>query len=205
MPVALPSAPRHEALTTPFVSLQVLAPASGPLNERDIVEFSPALFFEISTRTIHTYLLDVYAPEMAGIRRRRFRGGLSVAHLRHAKAMLSVRDHDSVTLTKLAAACGLSPSHFSREFKKTTGYPPHQWALRNKVSLAKEMMLQTPLSLTEIADACGFVDHSHLSRWFKRVTGVNPKTWQRSHQIVEYDRLFRSPRSTGALTSGHAG
>jgi len=116
--------------------------------------------------------------------RQRFRGGLSSAHLKLAKSMLSAREHDSRTLIKLAAACNLSPGHFAREFKKTTGLPPHQWALQNKVNLAKQLILESSLSLAEIAPMCGFVDHSHLSRWFKRITGINPKTWHRSQPVL---------------------
>jgi len=92
---------------------------------------------------------------------------------------LSIRDHDKVTLTALGKACGLSPSHFAREFKQSTGLPPHRWALKNKILQAQEMLLHTSLTLPAIAFACGFVDQSHLGRWFKRLTGISPKAWRR--------------------------
>jgi AraC-like DNA-binding protein len=140
-----------------------------------------ALFFELATRTIHTYVLDGYDHRAAQNSLRRFKGGLSPIHLQRAKSMLSIRDHDSVTLIALGSACGLSPSHVAREFKKSTGLPPHRWALKNKISMAKDMLLHSPLTLADIALACGFVDHSHLGRWFKRMTGISPKAWQRLH------------------------
>ncbi|PVX81839.1 helix-turn-helix domain-containing protein [Paraburkholderia unamae] len=140
-------------------------------------ELPPALFFEVSTRRIVSYVFEADRSANAG--RRRHKGGLAPHHLKLAKAMLSVRDHDSVTLLALSAACGLSTAHFAREFKKSTNFPPHQWALLNKVARAKDMLLRTTRSIPEIADECGFVDHSHFGRWFKRATGLTPKAWQR--------------------------
>jgi AraC-like DNA-binding protein len=137
----------------------------------------PSLFFEVSTRRIISYVFE--ADRDASLGRQRHRGGLSPHHLKLAKTMLSVRDHDSVTLLALSAACGLSTAHFAREFKRSTNLPPHQWALLNKVARAKDMLLDTTRSIPEIADECGFVDHSHFGRWFKRATGLTPKAWQR--------------------------
>lgn len=140
-----------------------------------------ALFFESSTRTFHRYVLDVEDRGPSFVSTQHFTGGLSFNHLQIAREMLSARDHNSVTLVALGNACGMSAAHFAREFKKSTGLPPHQWALKNKVAKAKDMLLHSPLSLADIAFACGFVDHSHLGRWFKRMTGYTPKAWQRRH------------------------
>ncbi len=161
-----------------FVTIQVHA-ANGvdPTQERS----SSAQFFELATRTIQTYVLDSYGFTHATGTLRRVRGGLSPTHLQLAKAMLSVRDHDKVTLAALSQACGLSSSHFAREFKQSTGLPPHRWALKNKIAQAQDMLLYSGLTLQAIALACGFVNQSHLGRWFKRMTGTSPKAWQRLH------------------------
>ncbi|GAB7527360.1 helix-turn-helix domain-containing protein [Paraburkholderia sp. 2C] len=163
-----------------FVTVQVHA-AQRDAARDTYPGVSSALFFEVATRTIHAYVLDGYDHTYATGRLRRVRGGLAPKHLQLAKAMLSIRDHDTVTLTALGRACGLSPSHFAREFKQSTGLPPHQWALKNKIFQAKDMLLHSGLSLPAVAFACGFVDQSHLGRWFKRLTGMSPKAWQRRH------------------------
>jgi AraC-like DNA-binding protein len=163
-----------------YLTVQVRAVNGHALDERR-QDTACAPFFELSTRTIHTYVLDGYGHTHATGALRRVRGGLSPTHLQLAKTMLSIRDHDNVTLTALGRACGLSPSHFAREFKQSTGLPPHRWALRNKIFQAKDLLLHGSLTLPAIAFACGFVDQSHLGRWFKRLTGVSPKAWQRLH------------------------
>ncbi|WP_112171614.1 helix-turn-helix domain-containing protein [Paraburkholderia unamae] len=113
-------------------------------------ELPPAIFFEVSTQRIVSYVFE--ADRCANAGRRRHKGGLAPHHLKLAKAMLSVQDHDSVTLLALSAACGLSTAHFAREFKKSTNFPPHQWAMLNKVARAKDMLLRTTRSISEIAD-----------------------------------------------------
>ncbi|MFC0397928.1 helix-turn-helix domain-containing protein [Paraburkholderia rhizosphaerae] len=172
--------PTPVAAKPSFLTVQVQA-AQGHAADGKPCGTSAALFFDLTTRTIHSYVLDGYVRTHATGTLRRVRGGLSPAHLQLAKAMLSIRDHDKVTLTALGRACGLSPSHFAREFKQSTGLPPHRWALKNKVSRAQDMLLHSGLTLPAIAFACGFVDQSHLGRWFKRLTGLSPKAWQRLH------------------------
>lgn len=162
-----------------FVTVQIHPPQGDDLHDGHTGP-SSALFFELTTRTIHAYVLDGRGRTYATGMLRRVRGGLAPAHLQLAKAMLSIRDHDKVTLVALGRACGLSPGHFAREFKQSTGLPPHRWALKNKIVQAKHMLLHSSLTLPAIASACGFVDQSHLGRWFKRLTGISPKAWQRS-------------------------
>lgn len=166
-------------VTVQVRAVQVSAGGDGPDDRRQ--NAASALFFDLATRTVRAYVLDDCGHTHPTGALRRVRGGLSAAHLQLAKTMLSVRDHDSVTLAALGEACGLSPSHFAREFKQSTGLPPHRWALKNKVALAKDLLRQGGLALPAIALACGFVDQSHLGRWFKRLTGISPRAWQRLH------------------------
>jgi transcriptional regulator GlxA family with amidase domain len=114
------------------------------------------------------------------------RGGLAPWQLHRAKEFLSSRLDETVSGAELARECDLSPSHFSRAFKQTTGKPPHRWMLELRVEKAKEMLLGSALSLAEIAVACGFADQSHFTRVFSRSTKSSPGKWR---------RLWRSSRA----------
>jgi AraC-like DNA-binding protein len=183
-----------------FVTVQVHAVKGNALDERQ-QDATCAPFFELTTRTIHTYVLERRGRTHATGALRRVRGGLSPTHLQLAKTMLSIRDHDKVTLAALGQACGLSPSHFAREFKQSTGLPPHRWALKNKIFQARDMLLHSSLTLPAIAFACGFVDQSHLGRWFKRLTGMSPKAWQRLHLDDEITPSDARPRLARRLSA----
>jgi AraC-like DNA-binding protein len=83
-----------------------------------------------------------------------------------------------VSVAEIAAAAGLSPSHFSEQFKRANGLTPYQWLTRMRIDQAKEMLRSRRLSLQAIADRCGFTDHSHFTKVFSRETGLTPMVWR---------------------------
>jgi len=75
----------------------------------------------------------------------------------------------------------MSPYHFARRFKQTTGKSPHQYILGLRIEQAKQQLLRGA-SLSQITEQLGFADQSHLSRSFKRVTGISPQAFRASHR-----------------------
>lgn len=82
-------------------------------------------------------------------------------------------------IKELAAACGLSPAHFARAFKNSTGLAPHQWRTRCRITKAKDLLGKRAVSISQIASECGFADQSHLTKTFSRATGLTPGAWRR--------------------------
>jgi AraC family transcriptional regulator len=107
------------------------------------------------------------------------KGGLAPWQERRSKQMLAANLAGDVPLAEMAAACGLSVSHFSRAFRKSTGLPPHTWLLQARVEHAMTLLRQRDKSLSEIALACGFVDQSHFTRVFVQRVGLTPGSWRR--------------------------
>ena len=94
----------------------------------------------------------------------------------HIEANLTV----SLTTVDLAAVVNLSPSYFSRAFKRSFGTPPHSYLTIRRTMRAQDLMLTTDEPLSQIAIACGLVDQSHLCRLFRRTVGRNPRAWRRA-------------------------
>jgi AraC family transcriptional regulator len=107
-------------------------------------------------------------------------GGLAPWQERRARDILSANLDGSVPLKEVARECRLSVSHFSRAFRRTIGVAPHNWLLTRRIEVAQEKLRHTPLSLAEVALACGFADQSHLTRVFTRMVGVSPGAWRRA-------------------------
>ena len=85
--------------------------------------------------------------------------------------------HD-LALDELAGVAHMSPYHFSRRFKRSTGLSPHQYVVRKRVERAKELLANTELTLFEVALSVGFADQSHLAKHTKRLLGVSPKSFR---------------------------
>lgn len=85
----------------------------------------------------------------------------------------------SLTIAELASVARMSPYHFTRSFKQTTGLSPHQYVLWARIEQAKIMLLQGKESLSALATHLGFADQSHFTRSFKRFVGVTPQAFIR--------------------------
>jgi AraC family transcriptional regulator len=80
---------------------------------------------------------------------------------------------------QLARECELSASHFARSFKVSFGVSPIQWVIGQRVSLAKQLLIQRDISLSDVATQTGFADQSAMTRTFVSCVGLTPGRWRR--------------------------
>ena len=102
-------------------------------------------------------------------------GELSKRALKSAIDYIGNNLQKDLTLPEIAGAAHMSPYHFSRLFKESTGFTPHQYVIERRVQWAKVLLSSTALPIAEIALLCGFANHSHLNRHVKRLFGVSAK------------------------------
>lgn len=111
-------------------------------------------------------------------RSRSVRGGLTRSQERRAKEVLSANLSGTIEIAAIARECDLSTGYFSRAFRASTGMAPHQWLLRRRIDVAKQLLSGTARPLAEIALDSGFIDQSHLTRVFSRQLGISPGRWR---------------------------
>jgi AraC family transcriptional regulator len=87
-----------------------------------------------------------------------------------------IRAHlaDTITLDNLAGAVSLSPYHFARSFRATTGMTPHAFVTEHRLMVARDRLLRGDAGVTAIALSVGFSNISHFRRLFRRRYGLAP-------------------------------
>lgn len=138
------------------------------------------VMFESFARIFLTKLLQKYGSE-----REHETGSDKSFTSRHFKRVLDYVGKNfsrTIHLETMAAQAALSPSHFSRLFKKNIGQSPHQFVMSYRVEQAKKMLTDQARPIIDIALSCGFADQAHLSRVFKQIAGLTPKQYRSSLQ-----------------------
>lgn len=91
-----------------------------------------------------------------------------------------------ISLETVAQYCHLSPTSFSKKFKRETGINFKTYVVTAQVLYAQELIDTTDLPITEIAFRCGFPDSNYFSTVFKRITQLAPSqyaSYSRKHKI----------------------
>jgi AraC-like DNA-binding protein/ligand-binding sensor protein len=103
-----------------------------------------------------------------------FRGIPHAAALRKAEIFIMENYTRKISLKEIADIAGLSPPYFSTIFKEEMGENLSKYLNRLRVEKAGRMLLETDMSLSEIAACCCFEDQSWFSKIFKAFTGISP-------------------------------
>lgn len=78
----------------------------------------------------------------------------------------------------LAGAAGLSPAHFSREFRRAFGESPHRYLLTRRLERAAALLRNTDRPVTEICFAVGLASLGSFVTSFRRVYGFTPAAYR---------------------------
>ena len=100
--------------------------------------------------------------------------------LQSARNFMNLHFKENDCIEKAAQQYGLTRRRFNDLFKQRFHTTPKQYIIDYKVGLAKNIMSEEALSITEIAELCGFLDVYHFSKVFKKTTGQTPSAYRKS-------------------------
>ena len=122
--------------------------------------------------------------------------------LRRAIEFVEANLANSISTSDISAAAGLTRMHFAAQFKAATGLRPHEYLLRRRVERAQEMLVQTGMSVVDVALSVGFQSQSHFTVVFNRFVGRPPHAWRQSHGTLR--AAFKSVSRTRAQPVDYA-
>lgn len=85
---------------------------------------------------------------------------------------------ETVTLEQLEKYFHFGKSHLCKLFKDNTGYTIIHYHNRMKVAKAKELLLQSDMSVASISELLGFESSQYFSRVFKNLNGMTPSEYR---------------------------
>jgi len=165
----------HDAGGKPAFAHNRLAPVRplAPLTARARRAMrEPALLEEIAIE------LAGAAVELAGRSRRASIPAPHAGRMSEVLRFMAAHSAAPHRVARLAHMAKLSPYHFLRSFKATTGVTPHQWLLRARLRGAAEKLACTKTPVTDIALDVGFADLSNFTRTFHAEFGASPRQYR---------------------------
>jgi AraC family transcriptional regulator len=135
------------------------------------------LYADAIANLLSVHLLQHYSIQTPQIKN--YSDGLPQYKLKQVCEYIDAHLSQSIGLNELAQLVQMSPGYFSRLFKQSTGYAPHQYLIRCRVKRAKELLIQKKFTIAEVSYQVGFANQGHLNYHFKRITGITPKTMQK--------------------------
>ena len=106
-------------------------------------------------------------------------GSILEPSIQQAAQYISEHFREDISLADVAAQVYMSGSYFSRKFKKITGLNFSEYLTSTRIKAADDLLLQTSLSIAEIAASCGFGDANYFGDIFKKHKGMSPTKYRR--------------------------
>jgi len=99
-------------------------------------------------------------------------------HLLRAKDLADARYFEPLDVDDMARAAGLSRAHFSREFRRAFGEPPHAYLLTRRLERAAALLKSTDRSVVDICLSVGLQSVGSFTTSFTRSYGMPPTAYR---------------------------
>ncbi|MCR5654811.1 MAG: helix-turn-helix domain-containing protein [Lachnospiraceae bacterium] len=136
---------------------------------------------EAQITDIHNEMSLAYAKKMKNLRKKK------ITSMPVARALNYIYDHlhARIRLEDLADYVQVNPSYLSRIFKKEMGVSVSEYIRTKKLETAKNMLLYSDFSASEISSILAFCGQSYFTEQFRKQYGLSPADYRRQN-------LFRS-------------
>jgi AraC family transcriptional regulator len=104
--------------------------------------------------------------------------GLAPHKLQRVGDFIAEHLDEPIRVEQLARVAHLSPFHFARMFKQSTGQSPHLHILMQRIERARQLLAGTETPLVDVAAEVGFCTQGHFTSVFHRYAGCTPRAFR---------------------------
>lgn len=108
---------------------------------------------------------------------------ISDPQMRQAAELLTSRAGEVFSMSEISHALDLGSVQFTRRFRAATGSNPIEFLTRVRLQNAQKMLIETPATLDEIANRCGWASASYLIHVFERHLNTTPGRFRAMHRV----------------------
>jgi AraC family transcriptional regulator len=105
-------------------------------------------------------------------------GGLPGCRVRQVTEFIEKNLDKDLPLAELAAVVYMSPFHFARLFKRSTGVPPHRFVVRQRIARAGDLLVRQSPSIAQVSRQVGFRTPSHFTTVFRHAVSITPGAYR---------------------------
>ncbi|WP_231949248.1 GlxA family transcriptional regulator [Herminiimonas arsenitoxidans] len=104
-------------------------------------------------------------------------------------------DHmaEPINIINAANFVSMSERNFQRQFKRETGWTPHEFLLHLRLEAVRQQLTETDLPVDKIARRCGFLNGEHVSKLFRKHLSISPCEYRRNERSVQKQLLSTTP------------
>ncbi|WP_313131622.1 helix-turn-helix domain-containing protein [Anaerocolumna sp.] len=95
-------------------------------------------------------------------------------HVKNAIAYIHSHLAEPLTLDKVCDSININPSYLSDIFRKQVKCTFSQYILKQRISLAKKLLMDSQFTVNLIAEKCGFTNQSYFCTCFRKEVGMTP-------------------------------
>ena len=104
--------------------------------------------------------------------------------IQHAMKHLESHYRQNISLDDLAETTRMNKYHLAKEFKRYTGFSPHDYLIWIRINQAKILLRSTNLPANKIAHEVGIHDINNFNYLFKKKVGMTPIQYRNSADYI---------------------
>ena len=97
--------------------------------------------------------------------------------------------HRQITVSEVAEAVGYSPNYLTHLTGQETGNTVYGWIIERRMAEACSLLVETGLSVNQIAEAVGYQDAGYFSRQFHQFYSITPKAYRKEATLGSGEAL----------------
>lgn len=164
-----------------FYSLDMRDIFEGMMKREDQHGLVKKLYLEGKTFDILSYQLAKYQKDVEGSKEERSITDSEIDTIHQAVTHIKNNLDKEITVKQLTKITGLNPNKLQAGFKELCGFTVHDYLKSSRLRAAKEMILHSDLTISEIVYKIGLVNRGYFSKLFKTRYGLSPTEFRKKN------------------------